>query len=86
MKPSFWIRRFVLMGLGVFAVLIVAGIARGRPWPVVLADSALWAAVSSTLFVATRLYHSSRGRHCAYCGDTPETAPGRIGAPPRDPR
>jgi hypothetical protein len=75
MKPSFWIRRFVFVFLGVFAVLAVAGFARARPWQVVLADSALWSALSSTLFVAARLYQSSRGRHCALCGDTPETAP-----------
>jgi hypothetical protein len=73
MKPTFWIRRFLLVFFGAFVVLATAGFVRGRPWETVLADSGLWGAIAATLFVATRLYHSRKGRHCALCRDTPET-------------
>lgn len=74
MRPIFWIRRFFLVYLGGFAVLVVAGLIRSRPWEVVLGDSALWAGLAAGLFIATRLYHSRKGRHCALCRDMPESA------------
>lgn len=80
MKPTFWIRRFLFVFAGAFAVLVAAGLVRGRPWPVILADSALWAALAAGLFVATRLYHSRRGRHCELCRDMPEAT--HNGGPP----
>lgn len=34
-------------------------------------SAALWSLVSTSVFVATRLYHSSKGRRCELCNDMP---------------
>jgi hypothetical protein len=76
LKASFWIKRFVIVFTCGFAVLVACGFLRNRAWPTVLEQSALWAAIGSTIFIATRLYHSSKGRRCEMCRDIPDGSPG----------
>ncbi|MEO6003507.1 MAG: hypothetical protein ABIZ04_23085 [Opitutus sp.] len=85
MKPSFWIKRFFVVFAGVFVVLIIAGLLRGRPIAGVATESAIWSGITSAVFVATRIYHSKRGRECALCGDTPgqdQNSKIQLGTPP----
>ena len=74
MKPSFWIKRFLLVLLGAFAFLLGAALLRSRPLHQALTESGAWAVIATSIFIAGRVYHSRRGEHCALCGDTPETA------------
>jgi hypothetical protein len=75
MKPSFWIKRFLVVFSGLFLVFFaVYVLLRGRAPVAGAAESALWAAITAGIFLATRLYRSSKGQPCELCGDTPETA------------
>ncbi|MCF7686989.1 MAG: hypothetical protein K9M98_04060 [Cephaloticoccus sp.] len=76
MQPSFWIKRFFVVLLGIFAMLFVVGLVKGRSLERVVAESAIWAGVSTVIFISARIYHSRRGQHCALCRDTPELAEG----------
>ena len=76
MPLSFWIKRFVTVFLGAFAVLLVVGLLKGRAVATAAAKSALWAGIATTIFIATRIYYSRKGRYCALCGDTPQTPQG----------
>jgi hypothetical protein len=76
MPLSFWIKRFVTVFLGAFVVLIVVGMLKGRAFANAASESALWAGIAATIFIATRIYRSRRGQHCELCRDTPETHPG----------
>ena len=71
MPLSFWIKRFLAVFSGVFLVLLAVGLLKDRPLRQAVAESALWAAISTTIFIATRVYYSRRGQHCELCGDTP---------------
>jgi len=75
MRLFFWIKRFLTIFTGAFILLFAVGIARGRPMRQVLFDSVVWSGIAAALFVATRLYHLSKGRKCELCQDAPpETA------------
>ncbi len=74
MKLSFWIKRFLLVLTGTFALLVGAALLRGRPLHQALTESGAWALIATSIFIAGQVYHSRRGEHCALCGDTPETA------------
>jgi hypothetical protein len=71
MPLSFWIRRFLTIFAGAFVILFVVGLAKGRPLRQVAVESAMWSAIASSLFIATRLYHLSKGRRCELCQDAP---------------
>ena len=72
MPLSFWIRRYVSVLVGAFVVIAAAQLLQGHAWQDALADAALWAAVSATVFTVARYLQARRGQHCALCRDTPE--------------
>lgn len=74
MPTSFWIKRIITVVTGFFLLLFVVYLVRGRTPSTAATESALWAAISTSLFIATRLYRSRQGQHCELCGDTPEAA------------
>jgi predicted lipid-binding transport protein (Tim44 family) len=78
MPLSFWIKRFVTMFLGTFAVLLVVGMLKGRAFATAASESALWAGIAATIFIATRIYRSRRGQHCELCRDTPQMHQGEV--------
>jgi hypothetical protein len=75
MPLSFWIKRFIIVFLGVFVVLLIFGILKERGLARAAAESALWAGISATIFIATRIYRARKGQHCELCRDTPEMRP-----------
>ena len=75
MKPTIWIKRFVIVFIGVFSILFIVGLLKKRPLERVTAESAVWAGISAVVFVTARGYHLRKGRHCELCGDKPETSP-----------
>lgn len=76
MPLSFWIKRFVTVFLGAFIVLLAVGILKGRAFATAATESALWAGIAATIFIATRIYRSKKGQHCELCDDTPRMRPG----------
>jgi len=76
MPLSFWIKRFVTVFLGAFAVLFVVGNLKGSAFATAASESALWAGIAATIFIATRIYRSRRGQHCELCRDTPQMQKG----------
>ncbi len=76
MKLSFWIRRFLVVCLGAFAVLFAVALLRGRSAATAATESAIWSLVATIIFITTRVIRSRRGQHCELCRDTPELAGG----------
>jgi hypothetical protein len=72
MGKIFWIRRY----LTVFAVAVgmIAGaqLLRGHTVGYSAMHGLIWGAISSTIFIATRMYYARRGLACAMCQDIPE--------------
>ena len=71
MPLTFWIKRFLVVFSGVFIVLLAVAVLKDRTFERAVTESAMWAAISSVIFTATRIYHSRKGHHCELCGDTP---------------
>jgi hypothetical protein len=76
MPLTFWIKRFLVVYVGIFLGLFMVALLRDRTLARAATDSALWAGISATIFVGARWYHSRKGRSCALCRDTPEVRPG----------
>ena len=72
MGARFWVRRFCVVYAGIFAVLLLVERLKGHPWRGALAFSGLWALISASIFIGTRLYYSSKGEACPLCKDTTE--------------
>lgn len=72
MSRAFWIRRFLTVFAGAFAVIAAAELLKGRGIEDAASHAALWAVAAAAVFTASRLYQSRRGQHCAICKDTPE--------------
>jgi hypothetical protein len=84
MPPRFWIRRFVVVFVGAFAVLLAAGLLRQRSWGRAAGESALWAGIAAAIFVTTRILRSRRGEYCELCGDDPAGGAGKACQRPLD--
>jgi hypothetical protein len=76
MPFSFWIKRFVTVFVGAFAVLLIVGMLKGRALATAASESGLWAGIAAAIFLATRIYRSRKGQHCELCRDTPEMREG----------
>jgi uncharacterized membrane protein YhiD involved in acid resistance len=74
MKPIFWIKRFVVVFIGAFIILLIVGLMKERSLERATAESAVWAGVTAAVFVTARIYQSRKGQHCELCRDTPEMA------------
>lgn len=75
MGINFWIRRTVTVFLIVGAVLFAVGLLKGRELEAALVFAAGWSAISTGIFITTRIVRSRRGEQCALCQDTPESSP-----------
>ena len=76
MKPIFWIKRFVVVFISAFSILLLVGLLKKRSLERATAESAVWAGITAVVFVTARIYQSRRGQHCALCRDTPKMARG----------
>ena len=72
MPLSFWIKRFLIVFIGAFVVLLVVDLLKERSLMLAVEEGALWAGITTTIFIVTRIYRSRRGQHCELCGDTPQ--------------
>lgn len=74
MGMQFWIRRFLVVFIGAFAVIAIVQWIKGASIADAAVHAALWSFVASVVFVGARLYQSSRGDRCAICNDVPDEA------------
>lgn len=73
MGRAFWIKRFFAVLLLAFAILMAVELLKGHRPVAAMTFSLAWSLIAATIFTGARIYQSRRGRHCALCGDTPET-------------
>lgn len=70
MGSVFWIKRFLLVALVVFAVLTAVELLKGHDRVQAVLFGLGWGVLASALFTVTRIYRSRKGQHCAICNDT----------------
>ncbi|MEO8753612.1 MAG: hypothetical protein ABI624_13135 [Casimicrobiaceae bacterium] len=75
MGRRFWIKRFLVVAVLVFVILMAVELLKGHTADEALINSLVWGLISATIFTVARIYHSRRGRACALCGDTPDMTP-----------
>jgi len=73
MGTVFWVKRFLVVMAGALVIISSVQWLKGHSIRYALMQGALWGVISAGVFVATRIYRSRRGEHCAMCRDTPET-------------
>jgi len=71
MGIKFWLLRFVKVFSGVFILLFVIHLIKGNQ----ILDSGIfaviWAFLSTSVFVGSRIYQSKKGIVCELCNDIP---------------
>lgn len=72
MGMAFWVRRFVVVFAGAFVVIAAGQLLKDHTAGHSAREGLVWAAVSTSIFIAARLHQSRQGRHCTLCRDTPE--------------
>ena len=72
MGTKFWVLRATKVFTLVAILLFMVEILKGHKPSSALAFALLWSFIVTAIFIATRLYHSSKGRHCSLCNDTPD--------------
>lgn len=75
MRTSFWIKRGLLVFTCVLGVLFAVYLARGQGPRSALSESALWAAISTSIFLINGIYRARKGQVCALCRDSADTTP-----------
>lgn len=71
MGTLFWLRRYAVVFAAAFVVIGAGQLLKGHAAGYAASQAVLWAAMSASVFLATRLVQSHRGRHCTLCRDTP---------------
>lgn len=72
MGHKFWIRRFLVIFVGAFAIITGVQYLKHRDSRYAIEQGLLWAGITAIVFVAARVYQSRKGQQCAICQDTPE--------------
>lgn len=72
MGTAFWIKRFLAVLAGAWAIICLAQMLRGHEFAYSAAQAAIWGVIGATIFTAARYRQASKGQHCALCRDTPE--------------
>lgn len=72
MGAVFWIKRFLIVLAGAFALIFLVQLLKGHDLDYALSEAAIWSLVSATIFTGARFRQSRQGKHCAICKDTPE--------------
>ncbi len=67
MGPLFWITRYLLAAVPLFAILAVVEWAKGTTTPQDIASAAIWAAVAAAIFTGVAWNRYRKAVHCATC-------------------
>jgi hypothetical protein len=72
MGTAFWIKRFLAVLAGAFAIIFAAQMLKGHAPAYAAMQAALWSVIGASIFTGARYRQARKGRHCALCRDTPE--------------
>lgn len=72
MGATFWIKRYFVVLCGAFVIISGAQLLKGNDLSYSFIHGGIWAFITASIFVASRIYQSRKGQHCAICQDTPE--------------
>lgn len=72
MGTGFWIKRFLVVLVGAFAIIFAVQLLKGHSRDYALEQAAIWGTLAALIFGITRFFRARRGQHCAICKDTPE--------------
>ncbi|MBB3220125.1 hypothetical protein [Pseudoduganella umbonata] len=67
MGPLFWIKRYLLAAVPLFAILAAVEWAKGTTAPADIASAAIWAAVAAAIFTAAAWNRYRKALSCAAC-------------------
>ena len=71
MGLNFWFLRFIKVFTGVFVLLFVIHLIKGNKALESFYFAAVWAFLSTSVFVGSRIYQSRKGIACELCNDIP---------------
>ncbi len=72
MGKVFWIRRYLTVFFVASCLIGGSQLLRGHTVGYSTMHGLIWGAISSTVFIATRMFYARRGFACAMCQDTPD--------------
>ncbi|WBS00294.1 hypothetical protein OU994_18460 [Pseudoduganella sp. SL102] len=67
MGPLFWIKRYLLAAVPLFAILAAVEWAKGTTAPADIASAAIWAAVAAAIFTGAAWNRYRKALACAAC-------------------
>ncbi|MEO8803646.1 MAG: hypothetical protein ABI304_00620 [Rudaea sp.] len=79
MSIGFWVKRFLTVLMGAFAIILVALLLKGHDVVYSATQAAMWSTLSALVFTTARFFQAKRGQHCAICMDTPQVQQDRRG-------
>ena len=71
-RAKFWTRRALTEFAIMLASLTMVELIKGHELLAGVQFALTWSAISTIIFVGTRMYYVSRGRNCPLCNDLPE--------------
>jgi hypothetical protein len=72
MGKKFWVLRFFKVYVGVFILLFVIHLIKGNEILESFYFAIIWAFLSTSVFVGSRVYQSKKGIACELCNDIPK--------------
>jgi hypothetical protein len=67
MGAAFWIKRYLLAAVPLFAILAIVEYVKGSTAAADFLSAALWAAIAAGIFVFTQYRRYRKGMECAAC-------------------
>ncbi|MBU2883002.1 hypothetical protein KO525_18610 [Psychrosphaera sp. B3R10] len=71
MGIKFWFKRAAMVFSIVSMLLLLVELAKGHVFEQAILFALTWGAVSTAIFIGTRLYYTRKGVHCELCNDLP---------------
>jgi hypothetical protein len=70
-RIGFWLKRGLFVLSATFVLLFVVEILKGHGLEPSAEFGIIWSAISTTIFLGTRIFYVSRGKNCPMCNDLP---------------
>lgn len=67
MRAAFWIKRYLLAAVPLFAVLAIVEYLKGSTAPADFLSAAAWAVIAAGIFVYSQFRRYRKGLECAAC-------------------
>ena len=74
-RAKFWTRRALTVFAIMLASLTVVELLKGHELLAGVQFALTWSAISTIIFMGTRMYYVSRGKNCPLCNDLPQEVP-----------